>query len=185
MATKKKVVEDGVIVHIRITRPPASDSESLAQRGKKFMDADLGLKLFHHELPKREQEVHTDTDEVQSSTVSATVDVGSIRWVRKGSQDYHMTAHCPKLMQVAQKFCSPDVNFNKFYRDLVEGLKDPKFEGVVTFYIIATGVVPKREREFGTFIKLKGEDTEFVLPNSFLKDCMSVLRDRSFSVKKV
>jgi len=153
--------------------------------GRRYGASGQPLKYYHHgdgsNLIKRSGRF-TDYRERRSpeektmakarniSGMLATVSAGNIQWVPQNERSY-VIAHCSQLVRTVEKLIfGHQSNFNHFYQKLIGSLKNPKFEITVRFQVVASGVVPQR-KDVGTFIKLVAQGDEFILPNSFLKDC--------------
>ena len=129
------------------------DDETLVERTKKFVS--------RRELPM-------SIDEESSKTVS----IENIHWVTKRKKTY-MMVNCSRLADIVKKLTTGRRSsvFNPLYIVVRSALSNANLQPVAHFCVIATGEDTQHAKGDGTFIKVKINNEEFVLPNSFLRDC--------------
>lgn len=130
----------------------APDDDTLIERAKKFVN-------------KKEPPVLTD------KSPPKTVSIENIHWITKRKK-IEMMVNCSRLVDIVKKLTTGRSSiFNPLYIVVRGALINANLPPVAHFCIIATGADPQHEKGIGTFIKVKINNEEFVLPNSFLRDC--------------
>ena len=137
------------------------DDETLVERAKKFVE--------RKELP-----VLTGRES------SKTVSTENIHWITKRKKT-EMMVNCSFLADIVKKLITGRSSVSgTLYIAIRNALVNANLPPVAHFCIIATGADPQHEKGIGTFIKVKINNKEFVLPNSFLRDCADAfLKDSS------
>lgn len=137
------------------------DDEKLVERTKKFVN-------------KKEPSVLTNKNPPKA------VSTENIHWITKRKKTEVMV-NCSCLVDIVKKLTTGrSSTLNPLYIAVRSALISASLPPVVHFCVIAIGVDSQHDKGVGAFIKVKINNEEFILPNSFLRDCESAfLKDSS------
>ncbi len=135
------------------------DDDTLVERAKKF-------------IPQKNSSADVGEEEKKrKSTRKDIVHIENIQWINKKNEKW-MLVNSACLARTVKKLTTSRISpFNQLYKVFLRNINSSRITPVSRFCVIATGVDPQRKKKTWTFIKAIINDVEFVLPNSFLKDC--------------
>ena len=122
-------------------------------------------------LPQKDFSADVSENKKNKLTRKDAIHIENIQWVNKKKKKC-LLINSTCLADIIKKLITGNVSpFKLLYKVFLHDINNPRITPVARFCVVATGVDPHHKKKTWTFIKAIINDVEFVLPNSFLRDC--------------